>query len=84
MLTFAAFAAATMVTGPAAAEDTLKVAVPMRGNWETAAPDLGARARRSHEYKKVGGAIGCSNLAEVNRLQFLHVLLVLIYLCGDF
>src|SRR5262245_36201157 len=26
------------------ADDALKLAVPMRGNWETAAPDLGARA----------------------------------------
>jgi NitT/TauT family transport system substrate-binding protein len=29
---------------PASAEDKLQLAVPMRGNWETAWPDLGARA----------------------------------------
>ena len=27
----------------AAAQDTLKLAIPMRGNWENAAPDLGER-----------------------------------------
>ena len=36
--------AALAAPAPAAAEDTLKLAVPMRGNWETAGPDLGARA----------------------------------------
>jgi len=46
--------AALIITATAAfsqvhAQDALKLAVPMRGNWETAAPDLGARAgpRRS-------------------------------------
>ncbi len=37
-------AAAAMTSPPVCAEDALKIAVPMRGNWETAAPDLGARA----------------------------------------
>lgn len=40
-----AFAAAFAAAIPhAAADDLLKLAVPMRGNWETAAPDLGERA----------------------------------------
>ena len=32
------------VVCPASAQDALKLAIPMRGNWETAAPDLGERA----------------------------------------
>jgi NitT/TauT family transport system substrate-binding protein len=41
----AALAAALLTAStPLAAEDALKLAIPMRGNWETAAPDLGARA----------------------------------------
>lgn len=36
--------AAMVSTEPAAAQDALKLAIPMRGNWETAAPDLGERA----------------------------------------
>jgi NitT/TauT family transport system substrate-binding protein len=36
--------AALMAATPSPAQDALKLAVPMRGNWETAAPDLGARA----------------------------------------
>jgi NitT/TauT family transport system substrate-binding protein len=40
----AALLAAAFATPPAYADDTLKIAVPMRGNWETAGPDLGARA----------------------------------------
>jgi len=44
-----AVAAALVLTAltaalPSLADDTLKLAVPMRGNWENAAPDLGARA----------------------------------------
>ena len=33
-----------MAAPPSPAQDALKLAIPMRGNWETAAPDLGARA----------------------------------------
>jgi ABC-type nitrate/sulfonate/bicarbonate transport system substrate-binding protein len=33
-----------MAATPSPAQDALKLAIPMRGNWETAAPDLGARA----------------------------------------
>ena len=36
--------AAVMASAPSSAQDALKLAIPMRGNWETAAPDLGARA----------------------------------------
>jgi NitT/TauT family transport system substrate-binding protein len=36
--------AATAASSQVHAQDALKLAVPMRGNWETAAPDLGARA----------------------------------------
>jgi ABC-type nitrate/sulfonate/bicarbonate transport system substrate-binding protein len=37
-------AIAAMASMPASAQDALKLAIPMRGNWETAAPDLGERA----------------------------------------
>jgi len=41
----AALVLATLTGGsPGRADDLLKLAVPMRGNWETAGPDLGARA----------------------------------------
>jgi len=39
----AALLAATASTA-GSADDALKLAIPMRGNWETAAPDLGERA----------------------------------------
>jgi NitT/TauT family transport system substrate-binding protein len=35
---------AALTATPSPAQDALKLAIPMRGNWETAAPDLGARA----------------------------------------
>jgi ABC-type nitrate/sulfonate/bicarbonate transport system substrate-binding protein len=35
---------AAMASMSASAQDALKLAIPMRGNWETAAPDLGERA----------------------------------------
>lgn len=34
----------TMAASAAGAQDKLKLAIPMRGNWENAAPDLGERA----------------------------------------
>ena len=41
----AAFAVALALIGSQArADDTVKLAIPMRGNWENAAPDLGERA----------------------------------------
>jgi NitT/TauT family transport system substrate-binding protein len=40
-LIFGLFASATSHTR---ADDTLKLAIPMRGNWENVAPDLGERA----------------------------------------
>jgi NitT/TauT family transport system substrate-binding protein len=33
---------AVTASTPSPAQDALKLAIPMRGNWETAAPDLGA------------------------------------------
>jgi NitT/TauT family transport system substrate-binding protein len=44
MLAAAAVVACLGAAPPAAADDVLKLAIPMRGNWETAAPDLGERA----------------------------------------
>jgi NitT/TauT family transport system substrate-binding protein len=43
-LAAAAIAIIVAITIPAAAEDTLKVALGQRGNWETAASDLGQNA----------------------------------------
>jgi NitT/TauT family transport system substrate-binding protein len=40
----AAAAGLLALLAPAAAEDTLKVAIPSRGTWESAAPDLGQQA----------------------------------------
>jgi hypothetical protein len=41
----AAFAVAFALIGSELrADDTVKLAIPMRGNWENAAPDLGERA----------------------------------------
>jgi NitT/TauT family transport system substrate-binding protein len=34
----------TIAVSHASADDTLKLAIPMRGNWENVAPDLGERA----------------------------------------
>src|SRR6185503_11194488 len=49
MTLFRSFTLAAILVAPAAvssafAQDMLKLAVPMRGNWETAAPDMGERA----------------------------------------
>jgi NitT/TauT family transport system substrate-binding protein len=43
-VTLAALALVTLVTGRAGAEDTLKLAIGQRGNWETAIAELGQRA----------------------------------------
>src|SRR5260370_28633820 len=39
-----AIGVAAITVSNASADDTLKLAIPMRGNWENVAPDLGERA----------------------------------------
>jgi NitT/TauT family transport system substrate-binding protein len=48
-------AVCTLMTGEGAAQDTLKIAVGLRGNWDTAASELGQRAGI---FKKHGLSLG--------------------------
>ena len=39
-----ALALIAIASGPAAAQDKLKLAIGQKGNWDTAVPELGTRA----------------------------------------